>query len=506
MDHIHDVLIIGAGFSGLGMGVELDKHGLSDWLIIERDDEVGGTWWANQYPGCACDVESQLYSFSFELNPQWSHTFARQPEILAYLKGVADKYDLRRRIRFQTAATAATFEDRHGVWTVTTNRGDTIRARSLACCAGGLSHPTNPKIDGLETFAGTMFHSARWNHSAKLEKKRVGVIGTGASAIQIVPEIVDKVRTLNVFQRTPPWIVPRLDREIGAGEKALYAAVPALQWLVRAGYYWRRELVVGPALIKQGLLTRLLERMARAHLARSVRDPELRRKLLPSYVIGCKRILISNDYYPALQRPNAALTTESIERIEPRGVITKDGKLHELDVLVLASGFEASERAVRFDMRGRDGRTLDDAWKNGMEAYYGTTISGFPNFYLVPGPNIGGGHTSLIFMLEAQIRYAVSAIREMRARGARFVDVRPAIQANYNAKIQRRFEGTVWSSGCHAWYRTANGKHTVLYPDLTARFFLETRRFDAENYDFVADQTRERGTTPAESVTAARSP
>lgn len=506
MDHTHDVLIIGAGFSGLGMGVALDKAQVPDWLIIERDEEVGGTWWANRYPGCACDVESQLYSFSFELNPQWSHTFARQPEILEYLRAVADKYDLRRRIRFGASATGATFDERQGVWTVTTNRGDTIRARSLACCAGGLSHPTNPTIEGLESFAGKMFHSAKWDHDAPLAGKRVGIIGTGASAIQIVPQIVDKVGTLNVFQRTPPWIVPRFDRPISAGEKALYAAIPSLQWLIRAGYYWRRELFVGPALIKQGLLTRLLERMARAHLKKSVQDPELRKKLLPSYVIGCKRILISNDYFPALQRPNATLTTDAIERIEPGGVRTKDGRLHELDALVLATGFEASERAVRFELRGRGGRELADAWKNGMEAYYGTTISGFPNFYLVPGPNIGGGHNSLVFMLEAQIRYAVAAIREMRARGARFVDVLPAVQARYNEGIQRRFEGTVWASGCHAWYQTAKGKHTVLYPDLTARFFLETRRFDAESYDFVTEATRERETGVSAGVTAARSP
>lgn len=502
---IHDAVIIGAGFSGLGMGIALDEANMRDFVILERDEEVGGTWWANQYPGCACDVESQLYSFSFERNPRWSHVFARQPEILEYLKRVADKYDLRGRLRTKTAATGAVFQEGGGYWEVTTSRGDTLRARAVASCGGGLSQPSFPTIEGLDSFEGVAFHSAKWDHAAKLEGKRVGVIGTGASAIQIVPEIAPSVGELHLFQRTPPWIVPRLDRAIGELEKRFYEAVPAVQWLVRAAYYWRREAMIGPALVDRGKLTLLLERLARTHLERSVRDPELREKLLPSYVIGCKRILISNDYYPALQRPNVHLVTEGIERVEPRGVRTRDGRLRELDVLVLATGFEASENAVRFPVAGRGGRTLQQAWENGMEAYLGTTVAGFPNFFVIPGPNIGGGHNSLVFMLEAQIHYAVEGLKALRERDGAYLDVRPEVVERYNRDLERRFENTVWASGCRAWYQTASGKQTVLYPELTYKFFLKTRRFDADNYEIVPRSALDGRHAPASgSVTADR--
>ncbi len=501
---IHDVIVIGAGFSGLGMGIALDRAKLHDFVILERDAEVGGTWWANQYPGCACDVESQLYSFSFELNPRWSHTFARQPEILAYLKGVADKYDLRRRIRLGTTATGATFDERTGVWTVTTDGGETLHARAVASCSGGLSQPSFPTIEGLERFEGTRFHSAKWDHAASLAGKRVGIIGTGASAIQIVPEVAGKVGQLHVFQRTPPWIVPRLDRSIGDVEKRFYEAVPWAQRLIRAAYYWRRELLIGPGLVSRGRITKMLERVARLHLERSVPELDLRAKLRPDYVIGCKRILISNDYYPALRRSNVELVTDGIERIEARGVRTRDGRLHELDVLVLATGFEASEQAVRFPVRGRGGRALRDAWAGGMEAYLGTTISGFPNFFTIPGPNIGGGHNSLVFMLEAQIHYAVSALMTLRDRGSAWADVKPEAQARYNRRLQSRFEDTVWASGCRAWYQTPSGRQTVLYPDLTYKFHLLTRKFDAHNYE-VAPRAEAAGAA-AEPLTAAPTP
>ncbi|MBL9025156.1 MAG: NAD(P)/FAD-dependent oxidoreductase [Myxococcales bacterium] len=499
---IHDVIIIGAGFSGLGMGIALDKAGLHDFVILERDDEVGGTWWANQYPGCACDVESQLYSFSFELNPRWSHVFARQPEILEYLKGVADKYDLRRRLRLKTAATSAVFDESTSTWEVTTELGDKLRARAVASCGGGLSQPSFPQIEGLGTFAGKQFHSAKWDHATSLEGKRVGVIGTGASAIQIVPSIAPSVGELHLFQRTPPWIVPRLDRPIGDLEKRVYASFPALQWLIRAQYYWRRELLIGPALVSRGRLTAFLEKLARAHLERSVADPALRAKLLPSYVIGCKRILISNDYYPALQRPNVELVTDGIERVEPNGVRTRDGRLHELDALVLATGFEAAEHAVRFPVLGRRGKSLADQWKDGMEAYLGTTVSGFPNFFVIPGPNIGGGHNSLVFMIEAQIHYAVEALKTLRAKGAAFFDVLPEAQARYNRAIAGRFENTVWASGCRAWYQTQTGKQTVLYPDLTYKFYLATRRFDADSYEIVDRRAASREAAQAPVATA----
>ncbi len=480
---IHDAIIIGAGFSGLGLGVSLDRAGLSDYRIFERDADVGGTWWANRYPGCACDVESQLYSFSFERNPSWSHVFARQPEILAYLRHVADKYDLRSRLSLRAAVTGASFDEAAGVWEVTTEHGERVRARALASCCGGLSQPSFPAIEGLDSFAGERFHSAQWPERLDLGGRRVGVIGTGASAIQIVPELAPRVSTLHVFQRTAPWVLPRFDRSIGAREKSFYAKAPWAQWLVRAAYYWRRELLVGPALLRRGRLTELLERLGRAHLRRQVSDPDLEQRLRPRFTIGCKRILLSNDYYPALCRQNVELVTDPIERVEPRGVRLRNGRLLELDALVLATGFEASENAVRFPVLGRGGRSLADAWKDGMEAYLGTTVSGFPNFFVIPGPNIGGGHNSLVFMLEAQIRYATDALVTLRQEHARCFDVLPHVQAAYNQELARCFEGTVWASGCRSWYQTPSGKQTVLYPKLTAEFFWRARRFDKESYE-----------------------
>jgi cation diffusion facilitator CzcD-associated flavoprotein CzcO len=475
------ILIVGSGFAGLGMAIRLKRAGIHDFTILEQADGVGGTWRANHYPGAACDVESHLYSFSFAPRPGWSRMFAPQPEILDYLEECADRYEIRPHIRFGTRVTSASFDEARGVWRVETSDGRTREARVLVSGCGGLSRPSYPEIPGLEDFSGEVFHTARWKDDYAFDGRRVAVIGTGASAIQVVPEIAPRVARLAVFQRTAPWIVPKLDREIGAQEQARFRRWPLLQKLARHRLYWQHELlaygfVVDPRVMK------LASRLARRHLTRSVANPELRRKLLPSYTLGCKRILLSNDYYQALERDNVELVTDPIERIVPEGIRSRDGSVRELDALVLATGFQAAEAVAPFPIRGRGGRDLSAEWTDGAEAYLGTTVSGFPNLFVIVGPNTGLGHSSMVFMIEAQIRYVLDCIQMLRERELGWVDVKPEVQASYNDELRARLERTVWSTGCDSWYRTRSGKNTTLWPSFTFDFWRRTRRFDAESY------------------------
>jgi cation diffusion facilitator CzcD-associated flavoprotein CzcO len=482
----HPIVIIGTGFSGLGMGIRLKQAGIRDFVILEQASGVGGTWRDNHYPGAACDVESHLYSFSFEPNPGWSRTFAGQAEILAYLEGCADKYGLRPHIRFDTAAVGASFDERTGIWTVETSRGERLTARILVSAIGGFSSPSYPDIPGLASFEGKVVHSARWDDSYPLEGKRVGVVGTGASAIQIVPSIAPKVSQLHVFQRTPPWIVPKLDRPIPEEEQQRFRRVPLLQRFARARQYALRELfAVG--FVENPALLRFASRFAVRYMKASVRDPALRAKLVPSYTMGCKRVLPSNDYYPTLTRENVELVTEGIREIRPGSVVTADGRERPLDALVLATGFTVAEFVLPFPMTGRGGRDINEAWRDGAEAYLGTTVSGFPNFFVIFGPNTGLGHNSMIYMIESQLNYAMSAIEAMRARGLKLVDVRPDAQARYNERIHARLTKTVWNTGCTSWYRTKSGKNTTLWPGFTFEFRLRTRRFDPADYELVGE-------------------
>lgn len=480
-DHI---LIIGTGFAGLGMGVRLKQAGIHDFTILERAGGVGGTWRDNHYPGAACDIESHLYSFSFEPNPRWSRTYATQPEILAYLEHCADKYGLRPHIRFNTAVTGATFDERSGLWTLKTRDGKSLRARVVVSGSGGLTEPAYPDIPGLRSFEGKTFHSARWDHTYPLDGKTVAVIGTGASAVQIVPAIAPRVGKLLVFQRTPPWIIPKHDPAIPPRTQELFRRAPFLQQLARDAIYLRHELFgIGFALEPRVL--KLAEGLVRRHIASSVRDRALREKLMPSYRLGCKRILPTNDFYPALQRDNVDLVTEGIDEIRPRGIVTRDGVEHAVDAIILATGFEAAEAQAPFETRGRGGLDLDAAWQNGAEAYLGTTVAGFPNLFIIVGPNTGLGHNSMVLMIESQIAYIVSAVKAMRARDLKLVDVRADVQARYNARIHERLGRTVWASGCKSWYQTRSGKNTTLWPGFTFEYRFRTRRFDPNDYDLV---------------------
>jgi cation diffusion facilitator CzcD-associated flavoprotein CzcO len=490
------IVIVGAGFSGLGMGIRLKQAGIDDFVILEKAGGVGGTWRDNHYPGAACDVESHLYSFSFEPNPGWSRTFAGQREILAYLEHCADKYGLRPHLRFDTAVTGATFDERAGTWTVKTSRGDRLPARVLVSAIGGFNLPSYPDIPGLDTFGGKVVHSARWDDSYPLEGKRVGVVGTGASAIQIVPAIAPRVGRLHVFQRTPPWIVPKLDHPISEQERERFRRWPALQRLERARQYWLRELVA-VGFVKSPAVLRLASKLALRYLRASVRDRALRDKLTPSYTMGCKRILPSNDYYPALTRENVELVTEGIQEVRPRGIVTRDGQLRELDAIVCATGFTVADFLLPFSMKGRGGRDLNEAWRGGAEAHLGSTVSGFPNFFIVFGPNTGLGHNSMIFMIESQIDYAMSAIRLLKKERLRYLDVRADAQARYNESLQARLAKTVWSTGCTSWYLNKDGKNTTLWPGFTVEFYLRTRRLDPRDYELVAEDAASVARDPA---------
>jgi cation diffusion facilitator CzcD-associated flavoprotein CzcO len=480
-----DVLIVGTGFAGIGMGIRLKQAGLDDFTILEQADGVGGTWRDNRYPGAACDVPSHLYSFSFEPNPKWTRAFAPQAEILEYLEHCTTKYGLRPHLRLNAKVTRATFDERAGIWEVAAADGRTWRARALVSGIGGLSQPAYPDIPGLASFEGKTFHSARWDHAFPLDGKTVGLIGTGASAIQIVPEIAPKVGHLDLFQRTPPWIMPKEDRDIRPLERAIFRRVPALQQLARTAIYWALEwravaFVVEPRLLEKA------QPLALRYLASRVKDPALRQKLTPSYTLGCKRILLSNDYFQAVQRPNVDVVTDGIERVTPRGVLTKDGRERPLDALVLATGFKAADYTLPFETRGAGGRDLSDTWRNGAEAYLGTSIAGFPNLFMIVGPNTGLGHNSMVFIIESQIQYVMDCLQTMRSRKLKSVDVKPDAQARYNESLQARLAKTVWNTGgCASWYRTSEGKNTTLWPGFTVEFRLRTRRFDPAPYHLV---------------------
>lgn len=483
-----EAVIVGTGFSGLGAAIRLKQQGGRSFVILERADEVGGTWRENHYPGCACDVPSHLYSFSFEPNPRWSRMFAPQREILEYLKHCADKYGLRPHIRFRSEVVRADFDEASGTWRTETASGAVYRARYVFLGIGALSRPARPDLPGLARFTGRTFHSAEWDHGYPLAGKRVAVIGTGASAIQIVPQIAPVVGRLALYQRTPPWIVPKPDRAISAREQELLRAVPLLQRLHRSWIYWMMELR-GIGFTVDPRIMRGVEALGRYFIRRQIADPVLRAKVTPTYTAGCKRILIANDYYPALTRPNVEVITDPIREVTERGITTADGTVRELDAILFATGFRVSDLLTPLVIRGRGGVELNAAWRQGASAYLGTTMAGFPNLFMLMGPNTGLGHSSMIFMIEAQIDHALRAIRAVEDRGAHFADVRPDAQSAFNDRLQRRLRRGVWASGCKSWYLDEHGNNRTLWPGFTFEFWLRTRRLHAADYVFSAAPT-----------------
>jgi cation diffusion facilitator CzcD-associated flavoprotein CzcO len=483
----HDVIVVGTGFAGLGMAIKLKEVGEHDFVVLEKADAVGGTWRENTYPGCACDVQSHLYSFSFELNPGWSRMFARQPEIRAYLEHCTDKYAVRDHIRFSAEITAARYDEHEHLWHVETNGGQTrYTTRVLVAGFGPLSRPDFPAIEGVERFRGDFFHSAEWNADVDLHGKRVAVIGTGASAIQFVPRIAGRAGELKLFQSTAPWVLPKADRPTTGVERLLFRRLPALQQAYRNLIYWRLESrVLGMALHPQ--VMKAAELVGRLHIRRSIKDPALRAQVTPNYTIGCKRILMSNDYYQSLDRDNVSVVTGGIQRVTERGVVDADGTEHEVDVIIYGTGFKVHDPLGSMQIVGRDGRELGDLWRqDGLEAYLGTAVAGFPNLFMLVGPNTGLGHNSIIYMIESQVHYVLDAIATMRQRDVAAVDVKSEVQARFNDHLQEQLAGTVWSSGCNSWYLDDSGRNRTLWPGFTFAFRQATDAFDADEYELEA--------------------
>lgn len=496
-----DVAIVGAGFGGLCAAIQLLKSGNDRFVILEKGQDVGGTWNFNSYPGAACDVQSHMYSFSFEGNPDWSKRFASRDEIKAYIDRVADKYKLRSFIRFGQEVNEARFDEASARWTLRTAAGDTIVAKYFLLASGPLHVVSMPAIKGLEKFKGKVMHSAQWDHGYDLAGKRVASIGTGASAIQYCPEIAPKVQQLHVFQRTPAWIVPRDDRAYLGIEKKAFAKFPALRKLHRARFYWSNEARLLGALNPK--VAKVLEAVSKLQMRLQVKDPAIRAKLTPDYTIGCKRVLISNKWFPMFNRANVELVTDGIREITADGIVTADGVERKVDCLVMGTGFVVDPRLYMesFPVIGLGGRDLRQDWKNASEAYLGTTVTGFPNMFQLVGPNTGLGHNSIIFMIEAQMNLIMDCMRVTAQKNADYVDVKPEVQYAFNAQVQRDMQGTVWTSGCKSWYQQADGKNTALWPYSTARFWLDTRKAKATDYVFgIASQ---RLTSPQRSLETA---
>ncbi|MEO8955404.1 MAG: flavin-containing monooxygenase [Ktedonobacteraceae bacterium] len=478
------VAILGTGFSGLGMAIRLKQHGQEDFMVIEKAEDIGGTWRDNTYPGCACDIPSHLYSFSFALNPRWSRTYSRQSEIRDYLRHCAKRFGILPHIQWNSELLNASWNEDDQCWHITTTQGQ-LTAAILILGNGPLSEPSLPSIPGIENFAGVLFHSSRWKHDYDLTGKRVAVIGTGASAIQFVPHIQPHVDHLFLFQRTPPWILPRHDQPIPTWQRAMFHILPITQRAVRTKIYWQQEIAALGLVYRPNILEKIMQ-LARRHLARQVADPLLREKLTPHYIMGCKRILLSDDFYPTLSQSNVEVVTDHIREVRAHSIVTEDGKEHEVDTIICGTGFHVTDTHLPQFVHGRGGRSLADSWQTSPSAYFGTTIAGFPNLFLLIGPNTGLGHNSMVFMIESQISYILDCLHTMDRRHLQSIEVRPEMQEAFNMEMQQRMRGTVWTSGCSSWYLDANGRNTTLWPGFTFEFWHRTRHFDPQHYDVIS--------------------
>jgi cation diffusion facilitator CzcD-associated flavoprotein CzcO len=483
-----EIVILGAGMSGICMAIELKRAGLDSFVVLEQSGGVGGTWWDNTYPGAQCDVPSHLYSFSFELKSDWTRVFAPSREIQDYVEHCVRRYSIARHLSLNTQIRAAEYDERAARWRITTAEGRVFRPRFFVLSLGPLNHPRLPP--GAEAFRGELMHTARWNHRYDFRGKRVAVIGSAASAVQVVPALAEQAAQLTLFQRTPSWIVARPDRCYTQFERRLFR-VPLLARSYRAWLYWRFEANFA-AFKGRGPMYRLLTRMAESHLTRQVPDPALREKLRPRYPMGCKRILVASDFYPALGRANVELIPQAAAGFTASGIVAADGATRAVDAIVCATGFETVEPLARLQIRGAGGRTLASAWRDGPEAYHGISVAGFPNLFMLLGPNTGTGHTSVLVPIEAQARYTLACIRELTRRGAHSMDVRADVMRRHNADLQRRLAATVWaSSSCTSWYKTRAGKILATYPGYITRYVRETRRPRYIDYDFEpADAAR----------------
>jgi cation diffusion facilitator CzcD-associated flavoprotein CzcO len=473
------IAILGAGASGICLGVKLLAAGVRDFTIFEKASDVGGTWHDNRYPGACCDVPSHFYSFSFERKPDWSRKFSPQAEIQDYFRHVVDKYGLRPHIRFGQEVSSARFDEAAGVWRLRTTAGEEHAAEVLVSGVGQLNRPHVPEFPGRESFRGAAFHSARWDHGVPLAGKRVAVIGNAASAVQFVPPVAEQAAHVDVFQRTPNYVMPRFDYAYSEHAKRLFARVPGLErlyrWWIWGSFELRFAVFRGRG---EGWLARRIRQAAKDYLAAEIPDPKLREILTPDYAPGCKRLLISDDYIPALRRENVAVVTSSIERIAEDGVVTRDGVTHPADVIVYGTGFETTSFLAPIEIEGLGGRKLHEQWRDGAEAYLGVAVSGFPNLFLMYGPNTNLGHNSILFMIEAQVRYILECLAELSRSGRAFLDVRADAQEAFNEEVQAALAGTVWATSCGSWYKTASGKVTNNWKGYTLEYWWRMRRPD----------------------------
>ena len=482
-----DTLIIGAGFSGLCMGIKLLEAGMKSFLIIEKSEDIGGTWWDNRYPGCACDIPSHLYSFSFAPSTEWTRMYPGQQEIHAYLKRCVEHYGLGPYIRVSTRFQEAVWDESEGVWNATTGDNMRIRARVLVSGMGALHVPRYPSIPGLERFKGPAFHSSVWDHIVNLDGKNIAVVGTGASAIQFVPQIAPRAGRLQLFQRTPAWIVPRLDFAFSEKWKRRFRSIPLTRWALRQYIFWRQEIrVLG--FLGNETFRKKVEAISLRHLARRIKDPKMRAALTPNYQLGCKRVLVSDDFYPALNRPNVELVTEQIAEVREHSIVTQDSVERPIDVLIYGTGFRASEPLIGCRIVGRGGVEIHDAWKERMSAYLGVTVTGFPNFFMMLGPNTGLGHNSVILMIEAQVNYAMKCLKLMNRRKHKVMEVRAETQQRFVEDVYRRMKRTVWQSGgCHSWYQDQRtGEITTLWPGSVVSYLRRTRSVSASDYELTS--------------------
>ncbi len=468
MRHVR-VAVVGGGLSGIGATVMLRRAGIGDVVVFERADEVGGTWRDNTYPGCACDVPSALYSFSFAPNPAWGRLYATQPEIREYAKRVARDHGADEHV-VTAEVTAASWDEDAQRWRIETTNG-TWSAQAMISATGPWSEPVLPDVPGLDAFEGTVFHSSRWNHDHDLTGRRVAVIGTGASAVQFVPRIQPQVAGLTVFQRTAQWVLPKADRAVTPFEQSLYRRFPWTLRALREAMYYSFEL--GGHLQRNPQRIGPVQRMAERHLERSVQDPALRAALTPDHTLGCKRILFSNDWYRALTKDNVDLVPHAVTEVRGGGLVGADGVERAADTLILGTGFGITEMPIASRVRGRDGRSLDEVWDGSPTGYVGTVVHGFPNFFMILGPNVGNGHTSATVIIEMQVAFAIETLKRLERDGLASADVRSDVQDAFNDEVQRRVQGTVWNAGgCRSYYLDRNGRNSTIFPGST----LELRR------------------------------
>ena len=490
------IAILGAGAAGLCMAIQLKKAGINSFTIYEKAGSVAGTWRDNTYPGSGCDVPSHLYSFSFEPKHDWSRKFARQPEIEAYFQHCAKKYGLLPHIHFNTEIAEAAFDEEEALWRIRMTDGEEVSAALFISGAGQLNQPFTPHLEGIENFKGAAFHSARWNHDIDLTGKKVAVVGSGASAIQFVPEIAPKVEHLTLFQRTPNWVVPKADRPYTRLEKALFKRFPALAKLHRYMIYLTLERNF-LAFLKHSFFGKLFEKAARKEIESHIEDPKLREKLTPDFPAGCKRILLSNDWFPAMARPNVSVETAGIDHVEDGALIGKDGRAHAANVIIYGTGFRATDFLCPMEIKGLGGRSLNEAWREGAEAYRGVAVSGFPNFFMMYGPNTNLGHNSIIFMIECQVNYIMQCVQALIGKDLAYVDVKPDAMSAFNTQLQEDIKKSVWASGCTSWYKTESGKITNNWSSFTMKYWWQMRRADLAHFVQAVKRRRKAPTLQA---------